>query len=118
MGCEGSKGCHMGECPGCCKSREGNEYSIGLNSIVELEIHYRGAEDAEAGYTLEKVYYITNTQRKELVSTGLEGKGYDDLEAIKVQVTECLDRAGNFTSGLHSTVDISYINEDIMAYYS
>lgn len=114
MSCEKSKACSAGECPGCCKNSRESVYEIGLNAIVELEIHYSEAEDMERGaYVFEGLYCLTNMQNREPRLTGFEGNRYDDLDKMRLQIIDYLMNNGDASCDSYHRADVSYIKDDI-----
>ena len=114
MSCEKSKSCCTGECAGHCNNGNVSADEISLDTIVELEIHYSVSEEAEMAYFIfESLYTITNTQRKELKLTGLEGNRYDALDIMKLQVIDRMLHVDSASCKVYKDVDVIYIREDV-----
>ncbi|HYE08990.1 MAG TPA: hypothetical protein VEF53_02295 [Patescibacteria group bacterium] len=114
MSCGSGKSCCKGGCAGNCNNSDVSVSEIGLNSIVELEIHYRVSEEAKTeAYIFESVCCLTNIQVNESRLTGLEGNSYDSLDLMKSQVIDRLVDLDNATSESYKDVDVIYISDDV-----
>ncbi len=114
MSCGGSKSCCNGGCAGHCNDDDISINEIGLNTIVELEIHYSVSEEAKTeAYIFVSVCSLTNIQINESRLTGLEGNSYDSLDSMKSQVIDRLVHIDNVSSELYKDVDVIYIRDDV-----
>lgn len=112
MSCGGCRGCSMGECPGGCGSGP-DMYETGINSIAELEIHYRVKEGSgTSAFIFDKLYSITNTHRKELWDIGLEGSRFEELDSMSSEIIKKLAGADIEFYDLLRNADIVYISAD------
>ena len=114
MDCGGCRNRSKSECPGCCRRIGLNGYETGINSIVELEIHYsKTKEPNTTALIFDKLYTITSTQRKELKDTGLEGYRFEDLYSMSSQIINHLAEIDADFYTLSMNADISYISDDV-----
>ncbi|MFZ5351624.1 MAG: hypothetical protein ACOZCL_02740 [Bacillota bacterium] len=96
-------GCRSTGCGGC--NREDD-----FNMIVELEIYYKEiTKKKNTAYSFEGLSYITNTQQRESIGTGFEGKIFENLDEISDYAISFLVNSEEYKGRMSNDIDVFFI---------